>query len=241
MSRKESHDKTEADGLVAAHHRPSTNAATAAGLLGVQRNRLTARGHKARLRRRTGRQLEQCPPHEECPAAARWPLDGLRLHGWKDDLFGGKGNRSHYFNDIWAYTPATTTWHELTPTSILPPGRFGHSIVYDPADRELLLFGGVVGTTGQPANDLWTYSFKSNTWAHLHPADAGPPARTYPSMAYDLPPAKRSSSADGPAPARSATPGPTTPPPANGPNSTPPAALTHAGAPRWSTIPPAVS
>jgi hypothetical protein len=89
-------------------------------------------------------------------------------------LFGGKGNRSQYFNDTWAYTPATNTWHELTPTSILPPGRFGHSIVYDPARRELLLFGGVVGTTGQSANDLWAYSFKTNTWTHLHPADAGP-------------------------------------------------------------------
>jgi len=148
----------------------------------------------------TGSQLAATKPASDGAPAGSWsnvhpagsvplPRDG---HWMAYDstngtviLFGGKGNRSQYFNDTWAYTPATNTWHELTPTSILPPGRFGHSIVYDSAGRELLLFGGVVGTTGQPANDLWAYSFKTNTWMHLHPADAGPPARTYPSMAYD--------------------------------------------------------
>ena len=100
-------------------------------------------------------------------------------------LFGGKGTRSHYFNDIWAYTPATNTWARLQPAGILPPGRFGHSMIYDPAARKLLVFGGVLGTTGQPANDLWAYSFQANAWTRLHPPGAAPAARVYPSMVYD--------------------------------------------------------
>ena len=100
-------------------------------------------------------------------------------------LFGGKGTRSHYFNDTWTYTPATNTWNKLQPSGILPTGRFGGAMVYEPAARKLLVFGGVLGTTGQPANDLWAYSFNANTWTRLHPPGAAPPARVYPSMAYD--------------------------------------------------------
>lgn len=84
-------------------------------------------------------------------------------------LFGGKGTRSHYFNDTWTYTPATNTWNKLQPSGILPTGRFGGAMVYEPAARKLLVFGGVLGTTGQPANDLWAYSFQANAWTRLHP------------------------------------------------------------------------
>jgi N-acetylneuraminic acid mutarotase len=98
-------------------------------------------------------------------------------------LFGGKGNGSHYLNDTWAYTPAANAWDQLKPTGILPPGRFGHVMVYDPADRKIILFGGV--TVTQLANDLWAYSYQANTWTRLAPAGPQPPPRTYPSMVYD--------------------------------------------------------
>jgi N-acetylneuraminic acid mutarotase len=119
------------------------------------------------------------------------PRDG---HWMADDsadgtviLFGGKGNGSHYLNDTWAYSAASSTWHDLRPAGSLPAGRFGHSMVYDPTDRTVLLFGGVIATTTQPqlANDLWAYSPAANTWTRLNPAGAQPPARGYPSMALD--------------------------------------------------------
>lgn len=115
------------------------------------------------------------------------PRDG---HWMADDsaagkviLFGGKGSGSRYFNDTWAYTPATGTWAELRPAGTLPPARFGHVMVYDPAGRRILLFGGV--TTTGPANDLWAYSSVAGTWARVDAAGSPPPARVYPSMAYD--------------------------------------------------------
>jgi N-acetylneuraminic acid mutarotase len=98
-------------------------------------------------------------------------------------LFGGKGKGSHYFDDTWAYSPATNTWDNRKPAGILPPGRFGQSMVYDPAGRTTILFGGV--TTTQLANDLWAYSSSANTWTRLKTTGGPPPARTYPSMVYD--------------------------------------------------------
>src|ERR1700730_9178147 len=79
-------------------------------------------------------------------------------------LFGGKGARSQYFNDLWTYTLHTDTWHELKPVGHLPPARFGHAIVYDAGAKEVLVFGGVVATTNRPADDLWAYSTARNSW-----------------------------------------------------------------------------
>jgi N-acetylneuraminic acid mutarotase len=56
-------------------------------------------------------------------------------------------------------------------------------MVYDPAGRTTILFGGV--TISQLANDLWAYSSAANTWTRLKTTGGPPPARTYPSMVYD--------------------------------------------------------
>jgi N-acetylneuraminic acid mutarotase len=79
--------------------------------------------------------------------------------------------------------PAANAWDQLKPAGILPPGRFGHALVYDPADRKVILFGGV--TVTQLANDLWAYSYQANTWTRLAPAGPQPPPCAYPSMVYD--------------------------------------------------------
>ncbi|GAA4261925.1 hypothetical protein GCM10022255_096600 [Dactylosporangium darangshiense] len=144
-----------------------------------------------------GRSPGTPPPSVSQPAIAGWreadsagrvpqPRDGHWMAGDTNGrviLFGGKGAGSRYFNDTWTYTPATSTWTELTPAGTLPPGRFGHGLVHDPADHRILLFGGVA-TTGL-ANDLWAYDLTINSWTPVEPAGVRPPARLYPSMAYD--------------------------------------------------------
>lgn len=98
-------------------------------------------------------------------------------------LFGGKGTRSRYFNDLWTYTPGTNYWRELKPRGSLPPARFGHALVYDARAGAVLVFGGV--TTSNLANDLWAYSTARDTWTALKPAGTQPDARVYPSAVYD--------------------------------------------------------
>jgi N-acetylneuraminic acid mutarotase len=100
-------------------------------------------------------------------------------------LFGGKGARSLYFNDLWTYTPKTDRWRELKPLGPLPPARFGHAIVYDARAGAVLVFAGVVATTDGPSGDLWAYSTNRNAWMHLEPAGDRPAARIYPSAVYD--------------------------------------------------------
>ena len=98
-------------------------------------------------------------------------------------LFGGKGSRSRYYNDLWAYTLNTATWRQLKPNGQAPPARFGHAMACDDRSKEMLVFGGV--TTDHLSNDLWAYRGTSNSWARLRPRGAAPPARVYPSMADD--------------------------------------------------------
>jgi hypothetical protein len=100
-------------------------------------------------------------------------------------LFGGKGARSQYFNDLWTFTPSPAAWRELHPLGARPPARFGHAVVYDARAKDVLVFAGVVDTTNQPSDDLWAYSTARNAWVRLTPTGARPAARVYPSAVYD--------------------------------------------------------
>jgi hypothetical protein len=94
---------------------------------------------------------------------------------------------------MWAWNG--TQWSELSGSGG-PSPRVGSSMVYDPALREALLFGGDTVTAnssasasqaepytlGAPLNDLWAWN--GSAWQQLHPA-MSPPARFYAQMAYD--------------------------------------------------------
>jgi N-acetylneuraminic acid mutarotase len=100
-------------------------------------------------------------------------------------VFGGKGTRSHYFNDMWAYSVSAETWTRLSPAGTLPIGRFGHGMAYDSSQGKILVFGGVLGTTGQPAGDTWAYNSGNSRWAQSAVTGDHPAARVYPSMTFD--------------------------------------------------------
>lgn len=102
-------------------------------------------------------------------------------------VFGGKGTRDRYFNDLWAYHNATSTWTRLTPAGILPAPRFGQGMAYDSALGTIVIFGGVsvAGATPQLSADTWSYNSHTSRWTHSGQAMDHPAARLYPSMAYD--------------------------------------------------------
>jgi hypothetical protein len=72
-------------------------------------------------------------------------------------LFGGSnytsGEDHDYGNDTWEFSGHT--WTHLTP-SVLPPGRYAQEMVWDAADNEMVMFGGMGPSTVY--NDTWTYS-----------------------------------------------------------------------------------
>jgi hypothetical protein len=97
-------------------------------------------------------------------------------------LFGGGAltKSSIFYNDTWSYNLTTNTWTNLTPADS-PPARWGHSMVYDSANKVMVLFG---GNTSILNNETWTYDLGSNSWTKKNPATS-PPARERHSMAYD--------------------------------------------------------
>ena len=97
-------------------------------------------------------------------------------------VFGGLAE-DDYLDDLWTYDPKAGTWTELDPSGPRPSGRVGHSLVYDPGNDSLVLFGGVEKTDS--ANDVWLYDLEANTWSEQHPAGNLPSKRSGQAMAYD--------------------------------------------------------
>jgi alpha-tubulin suppressor-like RCC1 family protein len=72
-------------------------------------------------------------------------------------MFGGfaSGDASEYKNDLWWYEPVQNTWSKKITQGIAgsPPARYWHSMVWDPIEQRLIMFGGYDGSSWK--NDLW--------------------------------------------------------------------------------------
>lgn len=95
-------------------------------------------------------------------------------------MFGGLGPSARA--DLWAYSFDQNQWREIQPSGSKPPARFGHTLVFDPVRRRLILFG------GQAAgffNDTWAYDISNNAWTKLNPSGALPNERYGHSAIYE--------------------------------------------------------
>ncbi len=92
-------------------------------------------------------------------------------------LFGGFSTRAPFFlADTWTWNG--TKWRQLHPATS-PPPRDNAAMAYDPATKQVVLFGGEhLG----PLGDTWV--FDGTTWSQVHPAKSPSPRREA-SMAYD--------------------------------------------------------
>ena len=100
-------------------------------------------------------------------------------------LFGGclcTGIGGPSAGDTWVYRLSTNTWTNMSPP-VSPPARQAHTMVYDSANQVVVLFGGWDASSGF-LNDLWIYSYATNTWTQVFPS-VSPPPRRIAGMAYD--------------------------------------------------------
>ncbi len=98
-------------------------------------------------------------------------------------LFGGSTAccaQTPALNDTWKFYGGT--WTELQPTTP-PPARHAASMVYDPKDGYVVLFGGRQGSETGTLGDTW--KFVGGQWAQLFPKDS-PEPRSEASMTYDV-------------------------------------------------------
>ena len=89
-------------------------------------------------------------------------------------LFGGQDSQS-IRNDLWRFSLVSNEWTALTPSSLPPQSRFGHTAIFDSARRRLIVFGGQAGGF---FSDVWAYDIVANAWQQLA-SDAAGPSRRY--------------------------------------------------------------
>jgi N-acetylneuraminic acid mutarotase len=128
---------------------------------------------------------EGAAPPARAVHSAVWDATGGQML-----IFGGAPNTSSAFDDLWSYTPATNRWTELKPAGVAPSPRSRHSAVWDPASRQMIVFGGystsdLTNSTGAYTNELWSYSAAANTWSKLNAPGTQPPARARHSATWD--------------------------------------------------------
>jgi hypothetical protein len=98
-------------------------------------------------------------------------------------VFGGRGDRGP-LGDTWTLSlDGAPRWERTDSVAAAPPGRFGHSAIYDPVEDRMIVFGGTLGTACY--GDLWQLSLSGiSTWTPMW-AGAGPSPRAFASMVYD--------------------------------------------------------
>ena len=97
-------------------------------------------------------------------------------------LFGGEDHDGP-MDDLWSYDPGGSVWARLQPEGAVPLARSGHTMVYDPVGRQMILFGG--GLEEDLSRNTWSYDPSANAWTELSPRGALPAARIGHSMVYD--------------------------------------------------------
>jgi hypothetical protein len=94
-------------------------------------------------------------------------------------LFGGRGTSS-LLGDLWEQHQGQ--WTAITAFGLPHPGpRAGHTLVYNPTLRRVVLFGGRDDSGNR--DDAWTWD--GAHWTQLTPQGLWPAAREHHAMAYD--------------------------------------------------------
>jgi PKD repeat protein len=112
-------------------------------------------------------------------------LSGAMVYDSEDHyvlLFGGEaenGGPLIWLNDTWTFSGGV--WTNITNPAHAPSGRLGFGLADDPADHEVVLFGGSSKTTSY-LNDTWTYS--AGVWTNISPIHS-PPRMFWGAMAYN--------------------------------------------------------
>jgi serine/threonine protein kinase len=101
-------------------------------------------------------------------------------------VFGGIDDSGHLLNDLWSYSPVSGQWKQLTPagaagscsngSSGVPSPRMNAAMVWDSADQQVLLYGGL-GANNRYLGDLWSFSLSTGAWTDIACSDNGPGVR----------------------------------------------------------------
>lgn len=106
----------------------------------------------------------------------------------RDDLllvFGGINNQGAVLNDLWAYSPSSGSWTQLSASQTVsngntcgtaPAPRMNAAMVWDSVNQKVLLYGGV-DTSNTYFGDLWSFDPGTKAWTALQCSGGSPGAR----------------------------------------------------------------
>ncbi len=86
-------------------------------------------------------------------------------------MFSGMAYNGGFPNDTWAYDVDENEWERMSPSSS-PEGHYGHSLMYDPVSRRVIMLGGHWWDDQVPRNEgfgdgVWSYDYGSDTWTAI--------------------------------------------------------------------------
>lgn len=99
-------------------------------------------------------------------------------------LYGGVAANYVEFQDLWSYEFGSSRWVELPQASLKPGDRLWASVVYNPKDTTMVLFGGQ-DLDGNIFNDLWILDLNNITWRRIAPEPGWPDVRLAALVALD--------------------------------------------------------
>ena len=92
-------------------------------------------------------------------------------------VFGGYDGGLQDPTDVWTLALGSPAWSSIQPSGTTPPGRSGHTAIYDAARQRMIVFGGDDG--GAPFAGVLALSLAgAPVWSALDAGGAGSPART---------------------------------------------------------------
>jgi hypothetical protein len=92
--------------------------------------------------------------------------DGKRHRLW---LYGGKGDDDVNRNELWSFDLLARRWERVEAEGPQPPPREDHSLVFDQANDQLVLYGGEDGDT---SNETWFFDLAGRRWQNATNASA---------------------------------------------------------------------
>lgn len=90
------------------------------------------------------------------------------------------GGTRYCLDDLWQLDLDTDTWSQITPQGTVPPGRLGHTAIYDKLNQRMVVFGGYPYCS----NDLRQLDLNTNTWSQIT-ANGTTPGRYGHTAIYD--------------------------------------------------------
>lgn len=82
-------------------------------------------------------------------------------------LFGGMSTQTYtVLGDTWLFNLSQGVWHQLSPLNS-PINRSDACLFYDTLLEKPILFGGYTDLT-MNSNDMWSFSYKNNTWETIN-------------------------------------------------------------------------